>query len=300
MNMAAQGSSQWHAARKGRITASVIGKVIMNKGRDEVLRDMVRDALGYPRAFQGNVATEYGHAHEDEARTEYAINTGNAVAETGFHQHPEHEWLGASPDGLVGDDGLVEIKAPFKLRDADEVPRELVMLDDGDLYWHQMQAQMAVMGRAWCDFAVWCPGDIKVRRYLRHPDWLGWALDTCEPFLAYLKGVLADSDKAERVADMTQDMGGNEEWQALAEIYRSFDAHIKQLKEGQNEVRDRLVELACDRRSSGAGISVSPVTRSGGVDYKAMAEAAGVDPEQYRKPASTSWQIRVSKEQDNG
>uniref|UniRef100_UPI00356409A8 lambda exonuclease family protein n=1 Tax=Halomonas sp. TaxID=1486246 RepID=UPI00356409A8 len=200
MNMPAQGTDQWHAARKGRITASVIGKVITGNGEDDVLRDMVRDALGYPRAFTGNVATEYGHANEDIARTEYAMETGRSPVETGFHTHPKHDWLGASPDGLVGDDGLIEIKAPFKLRDALEVPDELLDLGDRDLYWHQIQCQMAVMGRDWCDFAVWCPGEIKVKRYHRDNVWIGTATDTCLPWLEYLKDVLADPEEAERVA----------------------------------------------------------------------------------------------------
>lgn len=299
MNIAAQGTDAWMRQRAGKITASVVGKIITGKGKEEVLRDMVREALGYPRAFQGNAATEWGTANEDEARTTYAIETGCAVTETGFHLHPEHDWLGASPDGLVGRDGLVEIKAPFKLRDADAVPDELLALNNRHLYWHQMQCQMAVMGREWCDFAVWCPGDIRVRRFERDPVWLGIALDHCLPFLAYLKDVLADPEEAERVADMTQDMSDDEDWQALAAGYRAIDREMKALKAKQDEIRDALVEMAAERKASGGGITVSPVTRSGGVDYKAMAEAAGVDPEQYRKPASTSWQIRVSKEQES-
>ncbi len=298
MNIAAQGTEQWHAARKGRITASVIGKIITGSGKEEVLRDMVREALGHPRAFQGNIATDYGHQHEDEARTEYAFATGNAVTETGFHAHPEHEWLGASPDGLVGSRGLVEIKCPFRLRDAGEVPLDMMALGDRDLYWHQMQCQMAVMGRDWCDFAVWCPSDIKVERYDRDPAWLGIALGHCLPFLAYLKDVLADPEEAERAADMTQDMGDDVGWQTLAGEYRAIDAGIKRLKAEQDEIKAKLIEMAAERKASGGGITVSPVTRSGGVDYRAMAEAAGVDPEQYRKPASKSWQIRVSKEQE--
>ena len=300
MNIAAQGTDAWMRQRANKITASVVGKIVTGQGKDEVLRDMVREALGYPRAFQGNVATDWGHQHEDEARTEYAFATGNAVTETGFHLHPEHDWLGASPDGLVGSDGLVEIKCPYKLRDADTVPDGLLELDSQHLYWHQMQCQMAVLDRAWCDFAVWCPGDIQMVRYYREPTWLGIALDTCLPFLAYLKDVLADPEEAERIADMTRDMSDDAEWQTLAAGYRAIDAEIKALKAKQDTLRDALVDMAAERKASGCGVNVTPVTRQGGVDYKAMAKSAGVDPEQYRKPASTSWTIRVSKEKENG
>src|SRR5690554_3488230 len=296
MNMPAQGTDAWMRQRAGKITASVVGKIVTGSGKDEVLRDMVRESLGYPRAFTGNVATEWGHANEDQARTEYAMETGIAVRETGFHLHPEHDWLGASPDGLVGQHGLLEVKCPYKLRDADAVPDELLELDDKHLYWHQMQCQMAVLDRAWCDFAVWIPGDMRVRRFERDPVWLGIALDTCLPFLAYLKDVLADPEEVERIADMTRDMSQDEEWQTLAAGYRAIDSEIKVLKAKQDELRDALVDMAAERKASGGGITVSPVTRQGGVDYKAMAAEAGVDPEQYRKPATTSWTIRVSKE----
>ena len=294
MNMAAQGSEAWLEARRHKITASVVGKIVTGKGKHEVLRDMVREALGYPRAFQGNVATDYGHAHEDEARTEYALETGNAVVETGFHLHPTYAWMGASPDGLVGKDGLVEIKAPYKLRGADEVPEELIELGREHGYWHQMQAQMAVMGRSWCDFAVWCPGSISVRRYHRDDEWLGWALDTCLPFLEHLKDVLADPDEAERVADMQQDMEDDDEWLKIAAGYAALDAEIKRKKAQQDELRKALVEMAGERKAVGGGVQVIPVTRQGGVDYRAIAEDTGVDPDAYRKADSTSWQVRVS------
>src|SRR5690554_4827694 len=296
MNMPAQGTDAWMRQRAGKITASVVGKIVTGSGKDEVLRDMVRESLGYPRAFTGNVATEYGTANEDQARIEYALETGVAVRETGFHVHPEHDWLGASPDGLVGQHGLLEVKCPYKLRDADAVPDDLLDLDDKHLYWHQMQCQMAVMDRSWCDLAMWSPGDMRVRRFERDPEWLGIALGHCLPFLAYLKDVLADPDEAERIADMTRDMSDDGEWESLAGRYREIDAEIKALAASQGEIKKRMVEMAGERKASGFGVTVSPVTRSGGVDYKAMAKAAGVDPEQYRKPATTSWTIRVSKE----
>ena len=148
-----QGDQEWHKARKHRITASAIGKMMIGGALvDELLQDLVRDGLGCPRAFQGNVATEYGQEHEPEARIEYVMQTGNAVEETGFHVHHRIDWMGASPDGLVGDDGLLELKCPYKLRNATDVPDELVEIDESNVYWHQMQCQMHVMDRQWCDF----------------------------------------------------------------------------------------------------------------------------------------------------
>ena len=139
---------------------------------------------------------------------------------------------------------------------------------------------------------------MRVRRFERDPEWLGIALGHCLPFLAYLKDVLADPEEAERIADMTQDMSEDEDWLSAAIQYAFLDAEIKRKKAALELLKKDLVEMSGERKASGGGITVSPVTRSGGVDYKAMAKAAGVDPEQYRKPATTSWTIRVSKEQD--
>ena len=291
-----QGTDAWLKQREGKLTASVIGRVITGDGADEVLRDMVREALGHPRLFLGNVATDYGHQHESTARTIYELETGNEVSETGFHLHPEHEWMGASPDGLVGDDGLIEAKCPFGLRNADEVPDDRVQLDDRHVYWHQMQCQMAVMDRQWCDFVVWCPGGIKVARYQRDDGWMQRALDACLPFLERLKAVLADDDEAERVADVERVMDDDTEWAGLAEDYRERDAQIKMLQAEQDRVKKLLIEKAAERKATGAGISVIPVTRQGGVDYKAMSQAAGIDPNDYRKAPSVSWQVRISGE----
>jgi len=171
MNMPAQGTDQWLKQREGKLTASVIGKVIIGNGKDEVLRDMVREALGHPRLF-----------------------TGNAVSETGFHLHHLHRWMGASPDGLVGDDGLIEVKCPYGLRNASEVPETRVNLIDRDLYWHQMQCQMHVMGRQWCDFCVFhpdfAPADLIIKRVKPDAE-MHWQFSEKVPvYMAEIKRVL--------------------------------------------------------------------------------------------------------------
>lgn len=292
-----QRSDQWLLARANKITASQIGKLMIGgKLVDDLLQDLVRDALGYPRGFQGNVATEYGTEHESEARMEYVMQTGYAVEETGFHLHHMIPWMGASPDGLVGEDGLVELKCPYKLRNADDVPDDLVDLGEGDMYWHQIQCQMHVMDRRWCDFAVWCPGGMKIRRYVIDRSWIIRAHTAGERIIEQVGEILKDADLAEDFADMTQDMTGDDEWQQIADQYTFLDERIKEMKSQQDQLKSALVDIAGKRKSIGHGVQVIPVTRQGSVDYKAMAKAAGVNPDDFRKSPSTSWTVRINKE----
>jgi len=89
-----------------------------------------------------------GTEQEPIARAAYEAHSGHFVDQIGFVKHPTLEWFGASPDGLVGDDGLVEIKNPnsathLAYRKAGQAPAK---------YRYQMMAQIACTGRKWCDF----------------------------------------------------------------------------------------------------------------------------------------------------
>jgi len=95
-----------------------------------------------------NADMERGTALEPIARAAYEAHTGTFVTQTGFWLHPEIEFFGASPDGLVGDEGLIEIKAPrtanhLRYRSEGKVPTK---------YKRQMMCQLACTGRKWVDF----------------------------------------------------------------------------------------------------------------------------------------------------
>jgi predicted phage-related endonuclease len=96
---------------------------------------------------------QWGTETEPQARMAYEIITGATVVETGFVLHPEIAGFGASPDGLIGDDGLIEIKCPNTATHidtllADKVPTKYII---------QMHVQMLCTGRAWCDFVSFDP-----------------------------------------------------------------------------------------------------------------------------------------------
>jgi hypothetical protein len=100
-----------------------------------------------------NAAMERGIELEAEARSVYEFATGNTVEAIGLCIDDEHEY-GASPDGMIGEDGLIEIKCPL-------ITTHVGYLIAGTLpsdYFQQVQGQLMVTGRKWCDFVSYYPG----------------------------------------------------------------------------------------------------------------------------------------------
>lgn len=160
-----QRTAEWFQARLGKLTASRAEaafstyKTAAKKGQPtEVARKLILE-IAFERTTGNriespmNFAMQWGVDHEQEARQAYIEKTGNLVTEVGFIDHPEINWMGASPDGLVGEDGLVEIKCPSEITHierllADEVPEQ---------YKNQMLIQLLCTGRKWCDFVDYDP-----------------------------------------------------------------------------------------------------------------------------------------------
>jgi putative phage-type endonuclease len=100
-----------------------------------------------------NAAMQWGTDHEDEARSAYEFELGVTVEKVGFLDHPSIDMAGASPDGLVGAEGLVEIKCPETKGHIETLLSKKVP----EKYIKQMQWQMACTGRQWCDFVTYDP-----------------------------------------------------------------------------------------------------------------------------------------------
>ena len=107
------------------------------------------------RRWRGNAATAWGLKMEPLAVAQYQRMTGNAVADTGLHVHPNLRW-GASPDGLVttpqGAEGLLEVKCFYRLRGKGEAPQHTSCPKE---YFDQIQGQLAIVGRDWCDLMLY-------------------------------------------------------------------------------------------------------------------------------------------------
>lgn len=156
-----QGSVEWRAARAGRVTASRIEDVLakIKTGEAAARRDyraqLVAEILVGEPQENGYVNAEmlWGTEQEPIARSAYEIKRKTWVQEVGFVLHSTIERSGCSPDGLVGKDGLLEIKCP---KTATHLQ---YLMDDAvpSKYQPQMMWQMACAGRAWCDFVSFDP-----------------------------------------------------------------------------------------------------------------------------------------------
>jgi putative phage-type endonuclease len=285
--------------RSGRITASRVAGILglsKYQTRDEVLREMVRQALGAEPEFAGNEATAYGNDHEEDARTAYEALTGNLVLDAqDFVQHPDIEWLGVSPDGCVGADGLVEIKCPMRAyyTTAAQVPH----------YVAQMQLQMACTGRAWTDFVIWRSygqadrlgvDPLIVERVPADPDWLPSHLAALSEFHREFLEIVADPAKAEPF--LTSPERSDPEWAQAAVEFFAADEAVAEAGRRLDRAKARLKELAGDRSAKGCGVAVSRSERSGSVDWKAVAGkyAPDADTEAFRKATSVVWTVRPS------
>ena len=155
IEMIEQRTDEWFAARIGKVTASRVADVIAktktgySATRDNYMAQLVCERLtGQKGETFTNSAMQHGTDTEPLARISYEVAQNVLVDEVGFVPHPTIEMAGASPDGLVGDDGLLEIKCP---NTATHIETLLSQTVPGK-YNTQMQFQMACTGRQWCDF----------------------------------------------------------------------------------------------------------------------------------------------------
>lgn len=154
-----QGTEEWFAARLGRVTASRVNDIVArtktgySASRDNYLAQLVCERLtGKGAESYTNAAMAHGTETEPLARAAYEMKNSVLVDEVGFVQHPTL-MAGASPDGMVGQDGLIEIKCP-------QTNTHIDTLLSGKIpnkYKAQMTWQMLCTGRKWCDFISFDP-----------------------------------------------------------------------------------------------------------------------------------------------
>jgi putative phage-type endonuclease len=155
-----QRTEDWFEARLGRVTASRTADVMAktktgySASRANYMAQLITERLtGRSESGFSSAAMQWGTETEPQARAAYELMTGRNVVEVGFVQHPVVLDFGASPDGLVGDDGLIEIKCPNTATHIETLLNEKVP----SKYNIQMQVQMLCTDRAWCDFVSFDP-----------------------------------------------------------------------------------------------------------------------------------------------
>ena len=146
--------------RCGKVTASRVADIMAktksgySASRGNYMAELVCERLtGVPTDTFKSAAMEWGTAQEPHARAAYEAVGGVLVEEVGFVPHPSIPDAGASPDGLVGSVGLIEIKCPYTATHIETLLSGKVP----DRYNTQMQWQMACTGRTWCDYVSYDP-----------------------------------------------------------------------------------------------------------------------------------------------
>jgi len=164
-----QGGEDWFRIRCGKITSSRISTVLASGrggGKSKTRRDYMDDlcserGTGLPASSFTNSAMEWGTEHEDEAVGAYEREKEKevqqcAVKRIGFVELSD--WIGGSPDGLVGDDGIIEVKCP---NSKTQYRYSRMLLADptwfDPTYKYQMQGNLWVTGRKWCDWISFDP-----------------------------------------------------------------------------------------------------------------------------------------------
>lgn len=154
-----QRSPEWFAARCGKVTASRVADLMAktksgySTSRANYMAELICERLtGKPTESYTNGAMQWGTDTEPQAKAAYVF-MHDEVAECAFAEHPTIASLGASPDGLVGDDGLLEIKCPNTATHLEFLLSKTIP----GKYITQMQTQMACTGRKWCDFVSFDP-----------------------------------------------------------------------------------------------------------------------------------------------
>jgi len=197
--MIEQGSAEWFAARCGMVTASKVADVIARTktgwgaSRTNYMAQLVAERLtGVVAESYTNAAMQWGIDMEPEARSTYEFFTNSVVEEASFVLHPSIEETGASPDGYVGSDGLVEIKCP---NTATHIETLLSGAVPGK-YFTQIQWQLACTGRQWCDFVSFDPRmpatmNMFIKRVPRDDELIASLEKDVSDFLVELRDIVA-------------------------------------------------------------------------------------------------------------
>jgi len=194
-----QGTEEWNKARLGMITASCFGDVLA-KGqgktrRSYMLRVAAERLTGEKQETYCNGAMEWGTEHEPEARAYYEQINNTLIQQVGFVKF--NDFIGCSPDGLVDEDGLLEIKCPHTTTHLETVLSNEIPTG----YVSQIQGQLWITGRQWCDFVSFDPrvqgGPFWCKRVFRNEEYINNLQTEINLFADQLNDLVKQFEKSE-------------------------------------------------------------------------------------------------------
>jgi putative phage-type endonuclease len=259
-----QRSDAWFLARKGRVTASIAGALL---GIDPLVStsQAIKRILPIGSQMSDNQAMCNGRIFEDFAREDFEIETGLQVEQCGFFTY--EDWLGGSPDGLVSDGSIIEIKIPYSAKD-------FVSIYAKPHYYAQVQICMHLTGKHKAYFYQWSSTKKSMLEIVQYD--LIW-IQANLPILQEIHKMIHTPP---------------EHLNEMVIKYKTMTDSIKELEIAKKELLDQIV-WACDDKETIVGEHVVKLTtRKGTVDYKRLCSDAGLNPEDYRGSDLSYWSIK--------
>jgi putative phage-type endonuclease len=263
---APQKSIEWFNARKSRITGSIAGAVLgLNPFMTaaDAMRTMVREYHGAEREFTGNVATEWGTFNEDGAAYEFQLLTGLDVEECGFFEYGD--WLGASPDGLIEDHAVIEIKCPFGIASKPN-PVFKNIKEEMPHYYAQIQLEMLCANKTLCYFFQWTPHGHDLQEYrIDH----FWGSENLPKLRAFHDLFLKEISNKDHLEPKLPDIKKKAALDLVAEI-DDLNLAIGLATERKKEALADLVEEVGEKNCIINGRKLTKVVKSGSISYAAI------------------------------
>lgn len=288
--MIEQRSPEWFKARQKRITASRVGAILGHSPfatSEDAMRSMVREALGAESEFTGNVATQWGTYNESMAIADFEMDMGLTVQATGFHTY--EDFAGASPDGLIGDDCGLEMKAPYFIRN-DPNP-VFKTLDELPHYHDQVQFSMVCLDRPRWWFAQWTPFGSSQVLVERSQEWADTNMPILRQFYARFLSELESPEEHLQPLRVTIDTP------AALNMVNEYDQLTEALElatERRKELLAEMVAMTGERNALFAGRKLTMTKKAGSVSYaKAIAKyAPDADLDPFRGKPSQFWGLK--------
>lgn len=286
--MIEQRSPAWFQQRKGRVTGSNVAAILGDdpyRTADDVLRGMVRDYHGVDSEFPDNPAMAWGRANEATAIGEFELDACVTVTQCGFF--PYEDWLGASPDGLVDDDAVLENKCPYGIRNKPS-PVPFKKLDKTH-YFGQVNIEMLCAGRNKAYFNQWTPNGSVYECIRLDQSWLDENLPVLR---AFYNRYVSELDNPEHLEPKRKEINTPRLAQLIAE-YDDLLTAIDNATERKTEIMELMQEAAGFKDALICGRKLTLVQKAGAVSYAKLVKdlLPNADLKPYTGKPSEYWKF---------
>lgn len=280
-----QGTKEWFDSRQMRVTASQIAAIMgidPYRSRDDIMRQFVEQYRGIHKPQEQNIAMQYGTQHEQIARLDYIDAVDEEVRECGFFVSDDHDFIGASPDGIVGDNkAVLEIKCPYKYRNSADIGPP----STGWLY--QAQFQMLVTGIGFCHFFQWSPNGTNLKVLCADKD-------LQEQLLFYSKRFIDDFVRIRDDYVLPEIVEVSTEYsKRLIDEYDEISESIDIAQARKKEIIEELASMTDGNNGIISGKKLTKVERKGNVNYKQIIDEnlPEFDVEPFRSKSTEYWKL---------